>query len=103
MSRRVLILIPILLSTAPITAQTHLTRQVNYEGHCQASADRPAPCDSMSLVYDLDHDSQVTVVFAKGPGIAAQFPGKACTFEKKEGNVVGVDCGEWLFRVGVER
>jgi hypothetical protein len=54
----------------------------------------------MSLVYDMDHDSQVTVVFAKGLDVVATFDGKACSFEKKDGLIVGVDCGEWKFRVG---
>jgi hypothetical protein len=85
MSRRVLILIPILMATAPLVGQTHLTRQVNYEGHCQASADRPSPCDSMSLVYDLDHDGQVKAVFAKGPGIAAQFSGRPVRSRRRTG------------------
>jgi hypothetical protein len=33
--------------------------------------------------------------------IAAQFPGKACKFQKKDGLIVGVECGEWRFRAGV--
>jgi hypothetical protein len=61
---------------------------------------RPARCDGLSLIYDLDHDNQVTVVFAKGSGIVAQFPGKACTFHREAGRVVGVDCGYWKFRAG---
>jgi hypothetical protein len=88
-----------LIPFAPLTAQTHLTRQVNYTGHCQTK-DMLSPCDSMTLVSDLDHGSRITVIFATCSGMVAQFPGKACKFQKKDGRIVGVECGHWKFRVG---
>jgi hypothetical protein len=65
----------------PMAKPATYTRQVNNTGHCQAAR----PCDSMALVYDLDCEGQITVVFVLGLDVVAKFPGKACTFQRKDG------------------